>query len=445
MLTCALRRALCAAVLPGIVVVSTERRAAAQTTTQFPVQFDFLTPGARSMALGGAYIGAADDATAAFTNPGGLAFFGQRQISFELRFRRLDTPYLAGGRISGAPTGIGEDTIATAVRATDSDTHVQPSFGAVVLPIPAKSVSLAFYAHDLVDLRNSFFSRGPFERVTFFGITDDRNREIPIGGTRSVRIATYGGTIAYAWKRLGLGGGVSVSTFDLESDFRRFGFVSSIFGQPDVSLISATTTQRGSDAAVSGNVGALWRAHDRLSVGTAFRRGPTFSFTQHDQVVGALDLTRDGRFKVPDTWAVGVNWSGIPHTRVMVDYDRVQYSQLKRDFIDIQAIASGRQAQLQIDDANEVHGGVEHRRRWRDRDLIVRGGGWWDPDHAVRYVATASHDEVDTLLSATLPGATSVVHYTFGGAMTLGRVVLDAAADLSSQSTSVTSSLLLRF
>ena len=59
--------------------------AAAQSTAQFPVQFNFLTPGARSMAMGGAFIGAADDATAAFSNPAGLAFFGTVQLTFEGR------------------------------------------------------------------------------------------------------------------------------------------------------------------------------------------------------------------------------------------------------------------------------------------------------------------------------------------------------------------------
>ena len=85
--------------------------AAAQSTAQFPVQFNFLTPGARSMAMGGAFVGAADDATAAFTNPAGLAFFGKVQVAFEGRFNRVETPFLAGGRISGQPTGIGLDTV----------------------------------------------------------------------------------------------------------------------------------------------------------------------------------------------------------------------------------------------------------------------------------------------------------------------------------------------
>ena len=44
----------------------------AQTAIQIPLQFDFVNPGAKSLALGGAFTGLADDATAGFANPAGL-------------------------------------------------------------------------------------------------------------------------------------------------------------------------------------------------------------------------------------------------------------------------------------------------------------------------------------------------------------------------------------
>jgi long-chain fatty acid transport protein len=430
----------------------TARHADAQTTAQFPVQFDFLTPGARSMALGGAYIGTADDATAAFTNPGGLAFFGMRQISGELRIRRLDTPFLSAGRISGTVTGIGEDTIAGPVYGHDIDTSVNPSFLAVVFPIPARRLSIAAYRHVLADIENNFFSRGPFERVTFFGQTDDRAREVPIGGTREVQITNYGGSVAYEWGSFGLGGGIALSVFRLASEFHRFGFESTIYGAPDRGIIGSTSTEDGDDVAITGNVGALWRAHPHLTIGATFRRGPAFDFTRRDRLTGdTFDVSRDGRFKVPDVFGVGINWSGLPHTRVVFDYDRVQYSQLKHDFVDYQTVVSAqtgsvdRAPSLVIDDANEWHGGVEYRHRWFDRDMAIRGGGWWDPDHTVRYEPTGADTEVDTLFEATLPGGKSVMHYTFGAALSFSGNVLDAAADLSSRTNSVTVSFLFRF
>ena len=76
-----------------------------------PMQFDFLPPGARSVGMGTAFVAAADDATAAFTNPAGLARLGRREVGAELRFKRLASPYLSGGRISGDMTRVGLDTV----------------------------------------------------------------------------------------------------------------------------------------------------------------------------------------------------------------------------------------------------------------------------------------------------------------------------------------------
>ena len=73
-----------------------------------------------------------------------------------------------------------------------------------------------------------------------------------------------------------------------------------------------------------------------------------------------FDLTRHGKFKVPDMWAAGVEWRPMEPLRVLVDYDRVSYSQLKEDFLYFQGIASGRPEQLVLEDGNELHAGFEY-------------------------------------------------------------------------------------
>jgi len=422
--------------------------ASAQTTAQFPIRFDFLNPGARSLAMGSAFIGAADDATAAFTNPAGLAFFGTRQVSIEGRFKQLDTPYLAGGRVSGSPTGIGADTIAGPVRAIDTDSELTPSFIAVVLPIGGR-MSFTAYRHDLVRVSNTFVYSGAFQLAPFFGQVQT-TRDIPLSGTRDVSVVNYGGSIARSWlnEQLALGAGVAISVFHLDSSFARHGFVSDIYSPVDLTLIGATATQSGDDIGVTANVGALWRTSDnRLSIGTTYRHGARFSFTQHDVVrANDLDLTRTGRFNVPDVWGAGFAWRLSDTWRIVADYDRVQDSQIKSDFIDFQALSSGRQAQLTVDDANEIHAGVEYRLSIGGRSIALRGGTWYDPAPSVRYTPTAANDAVDVLLSAMLPGGTAVEHYTFGAGVALPkRAVLDFAGDLSSQTRYLSASLLLRF
>ena len=67
-----------AVVLAGLLVC---HLAQAQTPIEPPV----INPGARSLALGGAFVAVADDATAAYANPSGLVQLLRPELSVELR------------------------------------------------------------------------------------------------------------------------------------------------------------------------------------------------------------------------------------------------------------------------------------------------------------------------------------------------------------------------
>ncbi len=403
------------------------------------------------MGMGGAFIGAADDASAAFTNPAGLAFLtaaGKREFTAEGRFSSVETPFLSGGRISGAVTGNGIDTVPNPIYGTDTDREARPGFLSFLVPVGP--VVITGYRHEMVSLENTFFSDGVFERFTFAGITDDNNREIPLGGTRRIQISSYGGSLGYkVSEQVAVGVGLAVNHFTLQSDFARFGFASSIFGPVNRDIQSATATQTGDDLGLSANAGLLIKVNERVQVAGTVRRGARFEFTQRDRVFDAgLDLTRTGHFKVPDVWGAGLQWRVGENTRVLVDYDRVQYGQLKHDFIDIQSLSSGRQDQIELDDANEVHGGIEYQwlRSGDAKPLAFRGGAWFDPAHAPRYISTPAHDQLDVLLSAALPGGADLVHYAFGaGVLLMNSLELNGAADVSKRTTSATASVVLRF
>ncbi len=85
------------------------------------LELSFSNPGARSMGLGGAFAALADDATAAFANPAGLVQLTRSEISAEGRRWSYSTPFTAGGRITGEPTGIGLDSSAGIRKARTSD------------------------------------------------------------------------------------------------------------------------------------------------------------------------------------------------------------------------------------------------------------------------------------------------------------------------------------
>ena len=67
----------------------------------------FTNPGARSIALGGAFAAIADDATAAFSNPAGLIQIVRPEISAELRATGSDGPYSGDINVDGGVSGLG--------------------------------------------------------------------------------------------------------------------------------------------------------------------------------------------------------------------------------------------------------------------------------------------------------------------------------------------------
>ena len=65
------------------------------------VQFNFSSPGARSLGLGGAFIGLANDATAAVTNPAGLTVLESQQVAVEGRSFDFSSRYVSRGHNLG--------------------------------------------------------------------------------------------------------------------------------------------------------------------------------------------------------------------------------------------------------------------------------------------------------------------------------------------------------
>ena len=428
------------------VCLLTATPALGQSTAQLPLQFDFLAPGARSLALAGAFIGAADDATTAFINPAGLALLARMEFSGEGRYRRIETPFLKGGRVAGNVTNEGADTVPHPVYETTVDDHVSPAYFSFVLPL--RRLTVAAYAHELVRIDSSFQSDGAFQQTSLLGVITDRSRTLPVGGSRQVTIRTYGGSAGLkVTDRVAIGGGLSAYTFDLAANFARYVFESNAFSPPNRSVVSATAVQEGSGVSLGANLGVQWIVSDTVKLGASYRYGPSFEFTQRDQVpVQQFDLTRTGQFRVPDVIGAGVEWRITPQLRAVADYDWVRYSELEEDFANIQALASGRPDRLRVDDASEIHGGIEYLFLQAAKPFALRGGAWWDPDHSIRYEPTEANDPTDKLYTATLPGGDDVVHITVGGGIVLStNVELNAGADWSKRTAAVTASAVVRF
>jgi long-subunit fatty acid transport protein len=410
-------------------------------TAQIPLQFDFLNPGARSLAMGSAFVAVADDATAAFTNPAGLTFLVKPEVSGELRYRSLDTPFLYGGRLNGTVTNVGTDTTAGPTYATSTDSSTRPYFLSFVYP--GKQWAVSVYRHELVRQDNSFQSNGAYFTAVFSG-TPVTAQMAGLQGTRTVTIDNYGVSAAYrVTDRVSAGAGVSIYHFDVTSDFTQLGHDAA--GNPIPVASAATMTQRGSGTSAAANLGLLWTADPKVRLGVVFRQGAGFDFTQVDTVPPLGSLTRTGQFRTPHVFGLGARVQPMGNFSFSVDYDRVLYSRLKDDYISFQ-VADSVKSRIDIADGNEVHVGAEYVFTSVAHTPSIRGGLWYDPDHSVHYTSDGTNSVQDLQLKAIFPGGDNVAHYCFGvGVPVSPAFEFNVGADLAKNRHYVSGSVVARF
>jgi hypothetical protein len=438
----------------------------AQTAVQIPLQFDFINPGAKSKAMGGAFTGLADDATATFANPAGLMLITKSEMSIEARHTRTETPFLGGGRLSGTIFNEGLDTVQGPVFGESGGADAGVGFlSGVYVPVrgnDARGWRIAGYRHELVRVDQSFFSTGVFQKAP-----DEftSRREFPQEGIRAVSITGYGVTAAYrisappgeptvkqgpAQSRrpgVDIGASLAVYRFSFDSRFRRFDTIG-FLGPANPSVQLGESTQTGRDVAVAPIVAVLVGLTSRARMGVTYRHGPTFTFRTHD----GNDPEREAKFRVPDTFSVGASFQPIkretlPVLSVAGEITRVRYRRLRNDFVTDQVRFVNRADAFSIDSGTEIHGGVQF---WPTLAAPqIRGGVWYDPDHSVRFTplaspATDTDRLFDEKMSAALSTGKNLVHYTGGIGISLGRIEANAAADVTSRSRVLSASLVVR-
>lgn len=442
-----------AGLLTILAIVALTQPAGAQSSLQVPLQFDFINPGAKNLALGGAFVGMADDATATFANPAGLTQLGASEISLEIRSFRVSTPYLQSGRLSGAITNQGIDTVTGPVFANSIGTNTGAGFAAGVYLSPSRRWAVAAHRHELVRINQSFFSTGVFQKSP-----DEftSRRDSPTAGDRVLSITGYGASAAYKLRRnLSVGGTLSIYRFTIDSLYRRFD-IDGFLGAPVLTRVAQRATQVGSSVSASPTIGVAYGSDQavgsgsllrRTRVGVVYRHGPSFSYTTQGE---GLPPVTGLRFRVPHTLAVGAALRARPQLLVGVEVARVLYSRMVDDFVADQARAEGRQADFSIDDGTEVHVGAQYAvPQWKGIPRF-RAGAWFDPDHSVRFEpqqpsTTAFARVFDERLSTALSQGRNQVHATGGIGLTLHRrLEVNAAVDVSSTQVRASTSFIVR-
>jgi long-subunit fatty acid transport protein len=423
--------------------------ASAQTgqTAQIPLQFDFLNPGARSLGLGSAFVAIADDATSAFTNPAGLTGILRPEASLELRYRRLDTTYLTGGRLSGTVTGHGVDTTVGPAYGISQDRALRPYFLSFVYP--TGRWSLAAYRHELVLQSNPFQSQGAFRQIVYSDTFVDNNaRQRGLTGRRSIAIDNYGAAASYRFSEyVSIGLGLAVYRFEARSDFASLLFLGGDqFASADVgsSGLDSTTAQVGHDTRAAVNVGALIAVTRKVRVGAVFRQSATFRFDQTNVVPGSPAITKSGRFRTPGVLGVGIRLQPTNEWTLAFDLDRVQYSNLRDDFIAYQ-VDPADLGTISVRDGTELHFAAEYTLTSWPHTPSIRVGAWYDPSHSVHYATNFSNSDADVRLRAVFPRGEDLWHFSVGAGLPLSDdYEVNAGADFTKGRRYVSASVVVR-
>ena len=435
-----------------LVVLLAPVNAFAQTAVQIPMQFDFINPGAKSLALGGAFVGLADDATAGFANPAGLRELSRPEVSIEIRGRRLESPFLEAGRLSGATFNEGTDVVAGPVFGEQIDSRTGLSYLAGVYSAPGRRWSVAGFRHELARVDQQYLSQGVFQQDPS-ELTSRRDN--PQEGIRQLAITNYAAAGALeVSSRVAVGAVLNVYTFDLDSQFLRFD-VDGFLGPPILTTELGRSTQSGTDIGLAPTVGVRAcvkecadRSSPALRGGFVYRHGPTFEFDTQDG-----PNQRTSIFRVPHVLAFGAAYEVPQQGRRLLFLGEVTYitnSRLVEQFITDQALAAGVESNVFIDDGTEWHVGFQflhENARWLPR---YRAGIWSDPDHSVNFESTAVPDHPDTRvlherMAVALSPGERTLHYAGGIGLTFNpRIELNVGADFANDAATISTSLVLK-
>ncbi len=403
------------------------------------VQFNFSTPGARSLAMGGAFLGSVDDATAAYSNPAGLLQLSEAEVSVEGRRWNYSTPFASHGRFSGTVTGNGADTV-SGVELGAADAELDGvSFASFVYP--RKKWAFAVYYHQAAKFQADFATGG-----IFAGENDSERRLFPVQSFYDLDISQLGLAWAGKWGNLAVGLAVSTFSFQLDSLTQRFLPGPSFHSPVDFSQALPVNFQRqtGDSEELGFSVGLRWNLSPKTSVGAVYRSGPEFDLGVRSAAgspgqPGQVFDDATAIFNLPNVYGVGISYQPRQSFTMNIDVNRVTYSNLIEEFYVIFE-DNASVDDFVIDDVTEVRLGFEYVMAKGPIPVAFRFGGWLDPDHRLRAEGGSE------LTRARLFEGDDEIHYSAGlGLVITSHFQVDAAADFSDVSDTVALSAVYRF
>ena len=319
---------------------------------------NYNNPGARANAMGGAFIGLADDATAAYTNPAGLSVLTKPEVAAEFKINTHTTRSY--------------DKAITMNSSDYDSTTYDLSFAS--FSYPAGKFNITIYRHTRFNSQNNYQAVSNYKPFPFYqNNNEDDNREI----------VAYGLSAAYK----------VLPNFSLGASI---GFCQSTITHSSVTTYtsgSASTNNMFYDnnaQAQSFSVALLWNPFSTFNIGMVYRYGPSFdtNVTATNVTTTTSSYTFKDKTKYPDVYGVGISYSFPFGLTAAFDFDYIKYSQYLKDNVfynGTKTLDTYNADEFKVDDNYEIHAGVEYAFNVKETPLAIRGGYCYKRDHRAYY------------------------------------------------------------
>ncbi len=478
-----MRRASClagAAVL--VTALSLPARAQFESSALAKIQVNVANPGGKSLAMGGAFVALADDATAAFANPAGLAQLNAWQAGASVKGFRF-SPNFDTRVFAARPQGSGEAFVEVqSIPFQPTTTVTELDFASIVAPVVPERLVLSLYR--AVDLRYRYELGEPRRQ---FQVNLEPGDGAPFAIEEQGRVDIRNEVVGLAAATRLMAGPVPV---DLGAGLT-FSRLRYVFDGPGGAYLSriANFSPEFTDVPVSAAADSSWRPGfslgvrstldevSRLSVGAVYRRNGAHDVSYS---VGApFDLACGepndvgfrgcGTMKSPDDLAFGLS-GGVGELTGSVELQRILYSQLNDGFVHLYRYFESNEGGTtwavpvgSSKDATVIRVGLEYGLTVGGNQLYLRAGYFHETAHGTT-LALKKDDldplgvpddgtdkdfttlPVDEVLKGVFDGGAAQDHVTLGvGASLLRRFSVDLAWDWSEEASSFSASLFVRF
>jgi long-subunit fatty acid transport protein len=440
---------LTAALATSLLAVTSTAQAAfvAEWPDIFGIDFRFNNPGARANAMGGAFIGLADDATAAYTNPAGLTILTKPEVTLEYKYGKY-TNLVFDPVITGSTVGHKDVEYPETLQGLSFLSYVYPT----------EKATFAVYRHQLMNQK------------TAFGFMSD----IPANSI-NVDMQVEANTLGFG---LGVKASQSLS-FGVSAGFTEMQYEEHTTGH-EGPLNSAYEEVDGRDQAVHYTASLLWQPSEKIGIGLVYRQGPEFSFRKKGYELttiqhiddynsngftdfGDYDTNGDGVFdindnpsyisteknverynfehnvKMPDVYGLGLSYRPLANLTISTDVNYVEYTDLEViGGTDPDALVG-----FENNDTYEVHVGLEYVLDLKSTPLALRCGYFYKPAH--NFHVTESHPDYATFNNIYPEGETEHIYSLGFGALLSDNVQIDLAGTFGDLIKEGTMSLVYRF